>query len=315
MISGTPQKRCREMHQSGRSAIIEWMRSRPQAGVHCTLGISAERRWRSGGAFGAGTVARPVIQLHEPLLGGAKNHRIVAAPAVRIAVLEFAFARPVPRATSASSMTTGLASKTVLPLYSGKPSMNRPSSSSGAYVSQAVFLPDCKVFRAMARRGVHDAGALLERDVLAEHAGHNAIQKRMLKFRAFENLPWKRPFGSTCNRSACFLCDLCRPIPRARCTCCPFSSVASTYQIRMKRQRHAGRQRPGSSRPDQRVEARPSLLRRLGSAQSQHRDSAPRSTGWCDLRIRLRLRPAPCDRKCTSTPASARDTRSPFRET
>ncbi len=35
--SGTPQTRWREMHQSGRSAIMFEMRCSPQAGIQCTL--------------------------------------------------------------------------------------------------------------------------------------------------------------------------------------------------------------------------------------------------------------------------------------
>ena len=38
---GTPQMRCRLMHQSGRVAIMLVMRSLPQAGSHTTLSISS----------------------------------------------------------------------------------------------------------------------------------------------------------------------------------------------------------------------------------------------------------------------------------
>jgi hypothetical protein len=44
---GTPQVRCREMHQSGRPEIMLWMRSRPQDGTHSTsFSMAARARWR-----------------------------------------------------------------------------------------------------------------------------------------------------------------------------------------------------------------------------------------------------------------------------
>src|SRR5260370_6087158 len=44
---GTPQTRWREMHQSGRVAILLEIRSSPPAGIHCTFLISALARCRS----------------------------------------------------------------------------------------------------------------------------------------------------------------------------------------------------------------------------------------------------------------------------
>src|ERR1700682_3244539 len=44
---GTPQMRCREMHQSGRVAIMFEMRSSPHAGSHFTFLISSSVRVRS----------------------------------------------------------------------------------------------------------------------------------------------------------------------------------------------------------------------------------------------------------------------------
>jgi hypothetical protein len=43
---GTPQSRWREMHQSGRVAIMLWMRSWPQAGNHLTFAIASSARSR-----------------------------------------------------------------------------------------------------------------------------------------------------------------------------------------------------------------------------------------------------------------------------
>ena len=73
---GTPHTRWREMHQSGREAIMFEMRSSPQAGIQRDLLDGIERG------------AAQIVALHadEPLLGGAEDGRVVAAPAVRIAV-------------------------------------------------------------------------------------------------------------------------------------------------------------------------------------------------------------------------------------
>ena len=43
---GTPQMRCRLMHQSGRVAIMLVMRSLPHAGSQTTLSISSMASWR-----------------------------------------------------------------------------------------------------------------------------------------------------------------------------------------------------------------------------------------------------------------------------
>ena len=51
---------------------------------------------------------------------------------------------------------------------------------------EAVFLAGAEVVRAMAGRGVNDSAALLERDVIGEHAGNLHIEKRMLEFCALE---------------------------------------------------------------------------------------------------------------------------------
>ena len=84
---GTPQMRWRLMHQSGRVAIMLVMRSLPQAGSQTTLSISSMASWRN-------VVSDPsarftgVSRRDEPLLGGAEDDGVVAAPAVRIGVLE-----------------------------------------------------------------------------------------------------------------------------------------------------------------------------------------------------------------------------------
>ena len=68
---GTPQMRWREMHQSGRVAIMFEMRSSPQAGSHFTLLDFVQR------APAQRVAARRHRRFHrdEPLLGGAEDDR------------------------------------------------------------------------------------------------------------------------------------------------------------------------------------------------------------------------------------------------
>ena len=115
---GTPQTRWREMHQSGRVAIMLEMRSSPQAGIHFTLLDGFER------------VLAEIVALHadEPLLGGAEDGGVVAAPAVRIAVVELLRAEQRAVRLAGCSMTMGLASQTVLPISSSGSVPGAPSA-------------------------------------------------------------------------------------------------------------------------------------------------------------------------------------------
>src|SRR6266567_3431803 len=53
----------------------------------------------------------------------------------------------------------------------------------------AIFLSGLEVFNTMSRRRVHDAGSLIERDVIGQHCGHAQIQKWVLKFQVRQILP------------------------------------------------------------------------------------------------------------------------------
>ena len=75
---GTPQTRWREMHQSGRLAIMLRDALFAPGGDPADLLDGLER------------ALAEVVAVHadEPLLGGAEDDRIVAAPAVRVGVRE-----------------------------------------------------------------------------------------------------------------------------------------------------------------------------------------------------------------------------------
>src|SRR5665213_2542223 len=115
---GTPQMRWREMHQSGRVAIMLEMRSSPQLGSHVTFLISAKAR------------ARKVVEEPAGFCIGVSmlmNHCSVARKMTGLwqrqqCGYECSMST---RASSAprdfrSSMIDSLASKTFLPSYSGK---------------------------------------------------------------------------------------------------------------------------------------------------------------------------------------------------
>ena len=119
---GTPQDRCRLMHQSGRSDTMASIRVWPQSGSQSDLVDRLERP--------AAQVV--VIDGDEPLLGRPEDHRLLAPPAMRITVRRAA-ARGTGAPTPSSRATiTGLAAKTCWPVsHSGASAVNRPDSSTG----------------------------------------------------------------------------------------------------------------------------------------------------------------------------------------
>ena len=62
----------------------------------------------------------------------------------------------------------------------------RPSPPTGLSTVEPVLLADDEVFLAVARRGVHGAGAAFEGHVLAEDHGHDAIVERMPQAQVLE---------------------------------------------------------------------------------------------------------------------------------
>ena len=51
---------------------------------------------------------------------------------------------------------------------------------------QAIFLARAEVVGAVAGGGMDNAAALIERDVIGQHAWHTHIEKRMLELNAFQ---------------------------------------------------------------------------------------------------------------------------------
>src|SRR5262249_9494121 len=129
---GTPQTRWREMHQSGRVAIMLAMRSSPQAGSHFTFLISSSARWRkvleSTGAsmeINHCSVARKITGLWQRQQWGYECSILASF-------------NSTPRDLSNSTIGW-LAAKTFLPSYSGRPWRRIPASST-LHVWSSLYL-------------------------------------------------------------------------------------------------------------------------------------------------------------------------------
>src|ERR1700683_4982538 len=145
---------------------------------------------------------RPLAQIvafhaDEPLFGGAKNCRVVAAPAMRIAVRDLFLAeqRSV-RFQNLANDRVRLPDRLADDLFR-KPARRafRVIEASGginrAVDRKAVLNPDLEVFLAVSRRGVDSAGTLLQRYVIRQNPERIAIEKRMAEDGAFELPPRK----------------------------------------------------------------------------------------------------------------------------
>ena len=156
----------------------------------------------------------------------------------------------------------------------------------------AVALADHVVFLAVAGSGVDGAGALFQRDVVGQNAERIALQKRMPEDGAFQSRRRESARARSCpsralrarasSRPSATMYDAVRRIDRdvfelrveTRWPCWPGWSTAWWSR--------SGRRPRGRRAPDRSLPGRTSAR------------NAPRSTGWCDSRIRLRLRPARC---------------------
>ena len=122
---------------------------------------------------------------NEPLLGGAKDHRIVAAPAVRIGVL--GFFRVQQRAAAFDQIDNGLIGvPNALAVVFGQAVAQDAFFVDVAGGIEAVLDAGAEVFSAMRGRGVDDAGAGVHGDVVGEHAENFAVEEGMLEVEALE---------------------------------------------------------------------------------------------------------------------------------
>ena len=84
---------------------------------------------------------------------------------------------------------TGLASKIFMPAYLPASSVKTPAPSTGLRTSSLYFMPDLVVLGAVARRGVDEAGAGLQGDVLAEDDRRLPPHERVVVGEPLERLP------------------------------------------------------------------------------------------------------------------------------
>ena len=206
-------------------------------------GAGTQRRcFRRGDRGGTG------IHLNKPLLGGAENHRIVAAPAMRIAVRDFLLADEHV-ALLQQLDDDGIRFEHSLAL------VFRQAFDEAAVVVlrgvgfQPIFLASPEVVRAVAWSGVHDAAALIERHVIGEYTGNLRIEKRMLEQNAFE-------FRAFPSRVHCVNFDVQFGLQRIhalfRQEQFPGRGVRhDVFVVRVKRQSAIRGQRPRRSGPDQ----------------------------------------------------------------
>ena len=126
-----------------------------------------------------------LIHLDEPLLGGAEDHRIVAAPAVRVAVRIVRGGKK--RAALAEKLDDDrIGSEDVLALVFGQAFGIDAAVVQRSGSFEAIFLAGEEVLDAVARGGMDDSAALLERDVIGKNAGDFDGQEGMLEFHALE---------------------------------------------------------------------------------------------------------------------------------
>ena len=159
----------------------------------------------------------------------------------------------------------------------------------------------------MARRGMHRARALLERDVFAEHAERIAVVEGVPELDAFE-LRARNARDLAGRADGRWPPSTASARASARMTTrLPSTSYAAYVAVRMERDRQVRRNRPGRGRPDQHRDV--ACRRAPGHAtpaacRTPTAGTRRRSTATCGCRTRLRLRPAPSDRAGTSARAS-----------
>ena len=147
-------------------------------------GALAKRRRRAVG------ILHRCVDGDEPLLRGAEDHRVVAAPAVGVAVVNVGPAEErAARGDQVDDRLIGLENSLAVVLREAIVQASVVIDVTG--LVESIPRAGVKVVSAVGRGGVDGASSLVGRDVLGENAEDGAIQKRMLKrdplhARAFE---------------------------------------------------------------------------------------------------------------------------------
>ena len=127
--------------------------------------------------------SRALVHAGEPLDGGAQDHRRLVAPAVHVAVHVLPVHREQRALLLAAACTIfGFASQIDRPPNSGSEAANLPSPMhrrEDLVVLHAVAAAGLEVLDAVGRRRVHDAGAGIQRHVVAEVDRRRAVVERV----------------------------------------------------------------------------------------------------------------------------------------
>ena len=119
-----------------------------------------------------------MVDVKEPLLGGEKNQRIVASPAMRIAVRErLAVQQRADFLQILNDRGVRLEDVLPFPIATGE----NAAAVDRRHRLEAVLIADHEILVAVTWRGMHQAGARIGRDMRPIHQLHIAIEKRMAK--------------------------------------------------------------------------------------------------------------------------------------
>ena len=137
-------------------------------------------------SFGAqGSAADHALHGDEPLLGGAEDDRLVAAPAVRIGVLDVVTAQQ--HAAGFEQLDDGfVGGEDFLAVVLGKAFGDVASGIDAGGGIESVLDAGVEVVGAVGGSGVNRAGALVHGDVVGQHAEDVAVEEGMGEDGAFE---------------------------------------------------------------------------------------------------------------------------------
>src|ERR1017187_9733424 len=127
---------------------------------------------------------------NEPLLGGAEDHGIVAAPAVRIRVLGLFRMQQRPAAPYQINDRLVRVPHPLARVLRQSVAQN-PLFVDVARRVEAVFHASDKVFGAVRRSRVDNAGSRIHGDVVRQHTENLAIEKWMLEVQALQLPAWE----------------------------------------------------------------------------------------------------------------------------
>ncbi len=208
------------------------------------------------------------LHADEPLLGGPHDDGIMAAPAVRVGVLEAGGAQERGFFLEKfDDRRVGLEDRQVFIRLSHSTPAERPCVSLAARIvdilnlGQVISLPRSEVVDAMRRRSMDGPGSLIRRNVVRSHAKNAAVQKRMLKRRLLQRAAReeRHDISLRCRFTVIFPAHQPRigddrrqqslrdDVSRIR------ALQSDVLDMRIEGHGLRCRQRPGSRRPDNRV--------------------------------------------------------------